>query len=63
MKCLDDKECKFVGEAIECSADKHFFVPRPEFLNGPVSKRACTVWDPLFKMMHKEDSELPDAIP
>jgi hypothetical protein len=63
MEFLDDKEGGLVGEAIECSADKHFFVPKPKFLNGGVSKRACTVWDPLFMMMHKENSGLPDAIP
>jgi NAD(P)-dependent dehydrogenase (short-subunit alcohol dehydrogenase family) len=50
------------GEAIECSADNHFIVPRPEYLNGTVSKRACTVWEPLFKHYHGEDSGLPDAI-
>jgi hypothetical protein len=63
MKCLDDKEGNLVGEAIECTADKQFFVPKPEYLNGAISKRACTVWDPLFKMMHYENSGLPDAIP
>ncbi|KAF2837877.1 15-hydroxyprostaglandin dehydrogenase [Patellaria atrata CBS 101060] len=51
------------GEALECAADKQMFVPRPEYLNGGISKRACTVWDPLFKMYHHELSELPDAIP
>ncbi|KAM5366557.1 hypothetical protein ACJZ2D_010454 [Fusarium nematophilum] len=50
------------GEAIECSADKMLFTPRPEFQNGRVSQRAVTVWDPLFKMYHHESSQLPDAI-
>ncbi|OCL09739.1 15-hydroxyprostaglandin dehydrogenase [Glonium stellatum] len=60
-KFLDDDS--FIGEAIECSAEKHFFVGRPEYANGDISKRAVTVWDPLFKKYHHEPSELPDAIP
>jgi len=59
---LNDDENSLFGEAIECSADKQLFVPRPEFLNGMVSRRACTVWDPLFKMLHGEESGLEDAI-
>lgn len=51
------------GQAVECSADKHIFLPFPEFANGHVTKRACTVWDPLFKMMHGENSGLEEAIP
>ncbi|KAH6998970.1 hypothetical protein BKA56DRAFT_639497 [Ilyonectria sp. MPI-CAGE-AT-0026] len=59
-KCLEDRSLS--GEAIECSVDKLLLVPRPEYQNGPVSKRAVTVWDPLFKMYHHELSQLPDAI-
>ncbi|KAK3061569.1 hypothetical protein LTS18_005908 [Coniosporium uncinatum] len=62
---LDDPSLS--GEAIECSVDKCMLVPRENwetnFLNGYKSKRAVTVWDPLFKMMHFEGSGLPDAIP
>ncbi|EGY15397.1 uncharacterized protein VDAG_06251 [Verticillium dahliae VdLs.17] len=50
------------GQAIECSAGKRLFVPTTEPLNGHVSKRAVTVWQPLFKMYHHEGSGLPDAI-
>ncbi|CAM1505038.1 Fc.00g106750.m01.CDS01 [Cosmosporella sp. VM-42] len=60
-KCLEDESLS--GEAIECSAEKMLFTPRPEYQNGRVSRRACTVWDPLFKMYHNELSQLPDAIP
>jgi hypothetical protein len=63
MEFLDDEEGSFVGEAIECSVEKLIFVPRPEHLNGHASVRACTVWDPLFKSMHSENSGLPTAIP
>ncbi|KAH7162192.1 15-hydroxyprostaglandin dehydrogenase [Dactylonectria estremocensis] len=59
-KCLEDNSLS--GEAIECSVDKLLPVPRPEYQNGRVSKRAVTVWDPLFKMYHSELSQLPDAI-
>ncbi|KAF4983582.1 hypothetical protein FZEAL_1032 [Fusarium zealandicum] len=59
-KCLDDET--LYGEAIECSADKMLFTPKPGFQNGLVSQRAVTVWDPLFEMCHHEASQLPDAI-
>ncbi|KAF4634269.1 hypothetical protein G7Y89_g3852 [Cudoniella acicularis] len=51
------------GEALECSVQSHFIVPKQEYVNGTFSARACTVWEPLYKMMHGENSELPDAIP
>lgn len=60
-KFLDDDS--LAGQAIEGSADKHIFSHWPEFLNGSVSKRSVTVWDPLFEMLHGEKSGLPDAIP
>jgi len=51
-----------IGEAVECSVNKHLLVPRPGYVNGGFSKRAVTVWDPLFKELHGENSGLPDAI-
>jgi NAD(P)-dependent dehydrogenase (short-subunit alcohol dehydrogenase family) len=60
QRFLDEPE--LAGQAIECSVTKHFLVPRPEYVNGAASKRACTVWEPLFKMIHGENSELDDAI-
>ena len=51
------------GEAVECSVDQQFFVPTTEYCNGWFSKRACTVWDPLFQMMHGQKSGLEEAIP
>ena len=60
MKLLDDPTT--FGQALECSQDKHFVYPDPPLLNGPVTKRAFTVWEPLFKVMHHEESGLPDAI-
>ena len=50
-------------QGIECSADHHVFVKRPEHLNGRFSERACIVWEPLFKANHGENSELKGAIP
>jgi len=51
------------GQVVECSADKHFFLPRPALANGRLTKRAFTVWEPLFEQLHHEKSGLPDAIP
>ncbi|KAF2705282.1 hypothetical protein K504DRAFT_440365 [Pleomassaria siparia CBS 279.74] len=60
-RCLDDES--IFGKAIECSASSQFFIETPILGNGRISVRSITVWDPLFKMMHKESSDLPDAIP
>ncbi|CEL02131.1 Putative 15-hydroxyprostaglandin dehydrogenase (NAD()) (AFU_orthologue; AFUA_3G09480) [Aspergillus calidoustus] len=51
------------GEILECSAHKLIYYRLPEYGNGAITKRAVTVWEPLFRMMHGEDSQLPDAIP
>ncbi|KAL1963866.1 hypothetical protein VTN77DRAFT_7672 [Rasamsonia byssochlamydoides] len=51
------------GEVLEYSADKLIFYNLPEMGNGRVTKRAVTVWEPLFRQMYGEDSQLPDAIP
>jgi hypothetical protein len=59
-KCLSDES--LVGEALEASAEKLLLIPRPGLQNGRVSVRSVTVWDPLFKMLHGEESGLPDAI-
>ncbi|KAL4929280.1 uncharacterized protein BDV17DRAFT_290929 [Aspergillus undulatus] len=50
------------GELIECSTDKRNFLP-PEMANGEATKRACTVWEPLFEIKHGEKLGLPGAIP
>ena len=60
QRFLDDDS--LAGKAIEATVEKHVIVPRPEYLNGRFSKRACTVWEPLFKTYHGENSELDDAI-
>ena len=51
------------GELLECSADKLIYYQMPELGNGHTTKRAVTVWEPLFRIMHGEVSNLPDAIP
>lgn len=51
------------GELLECSADKLIYYQMPEPGNGHITKRAVTVWEPLFRIMHGENSGLPDAIP
>ena len=61
VRFLDDES--LVGQAIECSVDKHLFFQDPPLLNGAATKRSVTVWDPLFELIHGEKSGLPDAIP
>ncbi|KAH9823608.1 15-hydroxyprostaglandin dehydrogenase [Teratosphaeria destructans] len=51
------------GQALEGSADKLVYYNLPEYGNGYKTKRAVTVWEPLFEMTHGEGSGLPDAIP
>ncbi|KAL9090317.1 MAG: hypothetical protein Q9165_005350 [Trypethelium subeluteriae] len=51
------------GQALEASSDQLIYYDPPEMGNGYKTKRAVTVWEPLFKMMHGENSEMPDAIP
>ncbi|KAG9240544.1 15-hydroxyprostaglandin dehydrogenase [Calycina marina] len=51
------------GLAIERSVDKLYTIPQTEYINGRASARACQVWEPLFKIMHSENSRLEDAIP
>ncbi|KAF2019159.1 hypothetical protein BU24DRAFT_489184 [Aaosphaeria arxii CBS 175.79] len=58
--CLDRENLN--GQLIECSTDKHFFLPLPEMANGDATKRACTVWEPLFEAKHHERSGLDGAI-
>jgi hypothetical protein len=59
---LDDENKELAGQALECSVDKVLPIPKPEPLNGRHTVRACTVWEPLFKQYHGENSNLPDAI-
>lgn len=60
---LDEEGEGRAGEVVECSADKIIKLEVPELGNGSASRRAVTVWEPLFKTMHGENSGLPDAIP
>lgn len=50
------------GEIYECSAEKIIDYHLPPEGNGHVTKRAVTVWNPLFVMMHGERSGLEDAL-
>ena len=60
-KALNDESLN--GEALEASVNEILVLPRPELANGRFSKRAVTVCDPLFRMLHNnEPSGLPDAI-
>ena len=59
---LNDSTGK-TGELLECSAHKLIYYEPPALGNGRITKRAVTVWEPLFRLMHSEDSGLPDAVP
>lgn len=61
VRLLDDDTA--TGQAVECSRDQQIPYPEPPLLGGKYTKRAVTVWEPLFKAMHHENSGLPDAIP
>lgn len=69
ISTITDAYCKFldddtaVGQAVECSADKQIPFSDPPMLNGLATRRAVTVWDPLFRLIHGEDSGLSSAIP
>ena len=60
IRLLDDES--LTGQGIECSVDKQLPFTDPPLMNGKHTKRAATVWDPLFKIMHGENSGLADAI-
>lgn len=51
------------GQLLECSVDEFTYYQLPDYGNGVATVRACTVWEPLFKQYHGEDSQLPSAIP
>ncbi|KAE8383614.1 hypothetical protein BDV26DRAFT_287442 [Aspergillus bertholletiae] len=59
---IEDKT-GLAGKLLECSADKLISYNPPEMGNGHITKRAATVWEPLFRLVHGENSDLPDAIP
>lgn len=58
-----DDETGMCGKSLEASADELKWYDLPEYGNGYKTKRAVTVWEPLFRAMHGEDSGLEDAIP
>ncbi|KAL1891404.1 hypothetical protein Sste5346_007667 [Sporothrix stenoceras] len=62
--CLADGDTRS-GVILECSGTQISDIDhsRLTFKNGTPSVRSITVWDPLFKQIHGESSELPSAIP
>lgn len=47
-RCLDD--ASVFGKVIECSAGEQLDLEPPTLANGHYSRRAVTVWEPLFKL-------------
>lgn len=60
---LNDVKNEKTGKAVEASVDSLFYYELPEMQNGFKTKRAVTVWDPLYVMLHGEPSGMEDAIP
>ncbi|KAG2416307.1 hypothetical protein HFD88_007522 [Aspergillus terreus] len=50
---LDDTT-GMAGELLECSVDKMLFYKPQAMANGRFTKRAVTVWEPLFSQMHDQ---------
>lgn len=50
------------GQLLECSGDRLVFYPMPAPGNGRVTQRAVTVWEPLFRHLHGDDSRLETAL-
>lgn len=59
---LNDTSNTKTGQAVEASVDSLFYYDLPEMQNGFKTKRAVTVWEPLFVMMHGMESGMEDAI-
>jgi hypothetical protein len=56
-------ENSLTGQAMECSVQKRILIPQTPFLNGWPSERSSTTWEPSFKLLHHENSDLESAIP
>ena len=60
LKFLDDPSLN--GQIIEASRDQLLFQQMPPYADGEYSKRASTVFDPLFEMVHGQPSKLHDIV-
>ncbi|ORY70477.1 uncharacterized protein BCR38DRAFT_333712, partial [Pseudomassariella vexata] len=59
---LDEKDERS-GVAVEATVDKVLQLEEPKLRNGRASERSVQVWEPLFRMLHGEDSGILGAIP
>ncbi|RMD42858.1 hypothetical protein DV735_g2272, partial [Chaetothyriales sp. CBS 134920] len=57
---LDDPNLN--GEIAEASVDQVLVQPEQVYVNGEASRTAATVYDPIFKALHSELSEVPGAL-
>jgi hypothetical protein len=60
LKFLNDASLN--GEIAEASRDQILLQPRPPYMDGDYTKRASTVFDPLFEMIHGQPSQLEDIV-
>lgn len=59
---LDDEENSRTGETLEAAHDELISWGHPGYKSGLFAKRTEAVYDPWFKLMHGERSELPSAL-
>ena len=62
LRFLEDEDDSLTGQILEGSVEKLLFYDTPKEANGKFTRRAVTIWDPHFKMMHGELSGIPDAL-
>lgn len=60
IKCLEDHNIN--GEILEGSRTNILVLGKPEYADGEVTKRTCTVYDPFFKAIHGEPSGLEEIV-
>lgn len=59
---VQEKENIRTGETLEAAHDKLVEWGHPGYKSGAFAKRTEAVFEPWFKMLHGENSDLPDAI-
>jgi NAD(P)-dependent dehydrogenase (short-subunit alcohol dehydrogenase family) len=60
---IEDAENTKTGQTIEAAHDKLYEWGHPGYKSGAFAKRTEKVYEPWFKLVHGEESELPGAMP
>lgn len=59
---LEDDRKSRIGQTVETSYDKLFYYDIPEYKSGDAGKRAATVYEPWFTLLHGEQSGLEGTL-